>query len=310
MKWILAVVVLPLLSLETCGGIEWGQVFPGLVSNVLLDVDDKCAVNGSPMCCGIDNYIQRSNHSHKAHVKQPHIGMHCKHKKTYIPSPYETDQYNKAKELAEKYPKFEDRRDKYLEFITSPTEVEASKIWLERVRVRMKYGDETNEEDHQYLSRFRVTIECSNVNGGTIQPLVEESYEWIEPFTIHFRHPFSFEDLKNYNHLLQHPYDFAGIYGKLNITTHVSLMNNDFVLLQSDAGRMKTNSGKSYMLDAGSSRFDSSLYWFVCGYLQRALKFDHFFAWEYTLLEPRDYWSHVPDGIKPILTFFNIPITN
>jgi hypothetical protein len=56
--------------------------------------------------------------------------------------------------------------------------------------------------------------------------------------------------------------------------------------------------------------FDSSLFWFTCGYSQRKIGFDQVFGFELTLLEPKDYWSKVPAKWLPFWHFYNTPIAN
>ena len=34
------------------------------------------------------------------------------------------------------------------------------------------------------------------------------------------------------------------------------------------------------------------------------------YAWEYTLLEPVNYWANVPVKWKPHVTFYNVPVSN
>jgi len=43
---------------------------------------------------------------------------------------------------------------------------------------------------------------------------------------------------------------------------------------------------------------------------QRGIMFDQLYGWEYTLLEPNQFWKCVPDAVKPIYHFFNVPITS
>ena len=38
------------------------------------------------------------------------------------------------------------------------------------------------------------------------------------------------------------------------------------------------------------------------------MHFDQLFGWELTLLEPGPFWAEVPDLLKPIYHFFNVPI--
>lgn len=65
----------------------------------------------------------------------------------------------------------------------------------------------------------------------------------------------------------------------------------------------------AYFFDAGSSRFDSSSYWFVCSYAQQNIAFDHMYGWEMTLLEPEDYWKKIPPPITPLYSFYNHPVS-
>ena len=43
---------------------------------------------------------------------------------------------------------------------------------------------------------------------------------------------------------------------------------------------------------------------------QRGIVFNQMYGWEYTLLEPNTFWECVPDAVKPIYHFFNVPITS
>lgn len=170
---------------------------------------------------------------------------------------------------------------------------------------------EVTPEDLKYLSRFATTISCYNAEPYTL-PL-----EFIEPLSIHFRHPFGLAKLANINDIMKFPFNLHGntshrflsftsypsipilppnifpeIFAGLNITEkqhHTTIANVDYILVLSDDARHRLRS-KHYFFDAGSSRWDSSLFWFVCAYLQRALRFDQLYAWEYTVMDPRDYW--------------------
>ena len=86
----------------------------------------------------------------------------------------------------------------------------------------------------------------------------------------------------------------------------------NYVLLQPrpPSGRARRSSSRrSFLFDAGTSTFDSSLFWFTCGYQQRGTTFDQVYGWEMTLLEPRDYWARVPAKFKPFWHFYNTPIS-
>ena len=73
--------------------------------------------------------------------------------------------------------------------------------------------------------------------------------------------------------------------------------------------RIQSRGTRNFLLDAGTSTFDSSLFWFTCGYSQRGIAFDQVFGWEYTFLDPQHYWSRVPERWKPFWHFYNVPIS-
>ena len=322
--------LLPLIQ-----AIEWGTSFGGLYSSYINDT--VCNINEGYT---VDKGRKHSKRS-KEEVEHWQFLSHCRMTKTYMPSPYEQRQRVKNKELIDLYPNYEERRKALMDLMTSDLEIDAANIWLERVRVHVTEGAPgiVTAEDEEYLSRFRTLVTCpDHLN------LTKASYSWdnwIEPLNIYFRHPFSYEGLDNFNHILQHPITFKNMYHGRNARGFIDLINNDYVLVEGlnqnngtpvpgcqslpsdlhidiplDSSEFTNTSSKhkgvtkNYMLDAGSSRYDSSLFWFVCSYLLQGLTFDRIFAWEFTLLEPRDYWQHVPEAIKLILTFFNIPITN
>ena len=39
------------------------------------------------------------------------------------------------------------------------------------------------------------------------------------------------------------------------------------------------------------------------------INFEHIYGWEYTLLEPNHFWSHVPPKVAPYYHFFNAPVS-
>ena len=107
--------------------------------------------------------------------------------------------------------------------------------------------------------------------------------------TVHARHPYSLFACPG---ISRKPY-----YTKELAARKVSLVNSDYVLLQSSAmHHMHSHAGgtHNYLFDGGTSRFDSSIWWFFCAYAQRLVSFSQIFGWEYTLLEPVDFWEHAP----------------
>ena len=162
------------------------------------------------------------------------------------------------------------RLDALLGYVTSAETTANSTRWLERVRAHMRAPDPVTgtADDYEYLSRFEVTRRCSN--GDTVV-----WQEWIEPVTITARHPFGFSSCRTASAAHQTTATGKG-------TPRVGRSNVDYVLLQSgrhlhDAqspagpggrGRRRASGAgatKHVLLDAGTSTFDSSLYWFTCG---------------------------------------------
>jgi hypothetical protein len=264
------------------------------------------------------------------------ISSGCKIVKEYIPSSYEIRHLAKAKEVNWKDISDEaTRREILKDFIFN--DIEDSLYWIDRVQTHMQStktstslsvsissaynkiypsssfltssnlsrssDSETfrtlsvNSRDYDYLSRFKYTRSCP---GGIISNNEEIWEEWIEPLTIHTRHPFSLTHCPkevglNFSSYLKNNKKHYSIEynGKLKeIPSKVQVINVDFVLIQnhedfvesvrypSDSSQMLTFSHNSkgktfanrnikrYFFDIGSSTFDSSLSWFLCAYLQ------------------------------------------
>jgi hypothetical protein len=81
---------------------------------------------------------------------------------------------------------FNTRKGKFIEYIRS--DIDASNTWLERVHVHMQSEvvPVGVKEDMDYLSRFQVTKTCT----GAAAHMSSTWVEWIEPLTLHGRHPF------------------------------------------------------------------------------------------------------------------------
>lgn len=67
--------------------------------------------------------------------------------------------------------------------------------------------------------------------------------------------------------------------------------------------------GRKILIDAGTGTYDTSLQWFVQAYGARGIHFDAIYAWEARPMDASSYWAAVPEGLKPVLHFFNAPIT-
>lgn len=132
------------------------------------------------------------------------IFHHCKLHREYVSSAYELKQFAQAKELSD----IDDeraRRVKLVKYFTDPEEIAWSKIWLRGVHNHMQSEKVLPlSADEQYLfSKFVVTKTChthSTVDSGTTtEPktmIVNTSWdEWIEPLTLHARHPFGYHKM-------------------------------------------------------------------------------------------------------------------
>ena len=184
------------------------------------------------------------------------------------------------------------RLDALLSHILSEDSIKNATIWLDRVKTRASKCPR-GKHDHDFFPE--VTKTC----GGKVS---SKWTEWIEPVTVTARHPFSYSTCKK---IWQR---FAATSVPRTIVSDV-----DYVLLKSGKQLYDEEEGqgpvKHYMLDAGTSKFESSLSWFTCAFSQRKVSFDGVFAWEKTLLEPSDYWSRVPPKWMPYWHFFNDAIS-
>eukprot|EP01041_Mallomonas_annulata_P000254 gene254-469_t len=285
---------------------KWGWMFPGTTESMLMNLD--CNYNGMPVCCSALSNRSHALHSelteHDIHVLRSR--GHCIKSKVYHPSPYEIRHYKKSVELRGILD-FSERKDQLVDFLASEREVLSVMVWLDRVRMRNNFSYlEPSVDDFEYLSYFNITQKC---HGGKN---MKTWLEWIEPLSMHGRHPQSFyrsEELAS---------PIVNTYLKLGIEVpNISILDPDYLIVQrsdhmhnyemNGHGRMYRN--MKYMFDAGASRFDSSMRFFTCMYAQKGIDFDQLLGWEYTPLEPKDFWSKVPPRWKHAYNFFNTPIS-
>ena len=262
-------------------------------------------------------------------VSAPRTG--CVLSSVYHPSSFEKAQFDLAY-ATQNLSTISERYDALREAVNGEEMIRKSTIWLSRVKERMTsmaFSPNQNEIDSIYLSRFHLKATCDDGH-------VEEWDEFIEPLTVNARHPFGYEQCpKNFfdenrtkvKSLSMTNVDYVLLQSGLNLQKrrkHVSskekIFARNFML---DAGihyfysyiHLSTNLDLICLLRnviqriadhvflytaiSGSSAFDSSLIWFTCGYGQQGIPFDQVYAWEYTLLEPRYYWSRVPEKWKP-----------
>jgi hypothetical protein len=241
--------------------IEWGGIFNSGASSNGNFPKMGCQFNGKDICCSAIENVEK-----KAKKPRNPSHHHCTVTKEYFPSPYEKRHLEVAEEIA-KITELKDSTVKFVDFIETPEEIEHARRWLERVVERQPGTPlEENDVDREYLSRFKVTRKCSNMANHSW-------WEYIEPLSVHGRHPFGLGDC-------WHPHfrDKVSVYnGK---APRASLLSVDYLLLQSPRDLLGHPNSSSmahshpspassvFLLDGGTSRFDSSLYWFVCVYQQ------------------------------------------
>ena len=283
--------------------VEWGQSFGGLDSLNLLN--RSCSLStGFPVCCKIFSAHHR--------LKSPHHAIDfvgCVYTRSYLPSLYENKQF----ELARYFDNIADdqlRRNTLIDYLVSIENINDSLIWTDKVADRMKHplkyaNSVISDLDITYLSRFNITRECPN------SPIVTWT-EWIEPISVHARHPFSLYDRDTCidriakKEVLKHPRYAEAIH-------IISFMSTDHILLYNDrvgkAAHREKNLGRNYYLfDAGASTFQSSAWWFTCMYMQHNISFDRIFGWELTLLKPGSFWEEVPPSLRSRYHFYNAPV--
>lgn len=279
---------------EPSSGEHFGRSFSGLESTTLVDRSCKLST-GRPVCCG----VAQGNYSRIMEEKATEAKFsRCSLSKKYLPSPYEQEQM----ELAEVFDNTDSmlRERRIVEYLTSEQDLNDSFIWINRVKSHMQHLRPATalEERHdsRYLSRFEITQKCTGAQDVTW-------IEWIEPLTIHARNPFSllnFHAINKSEAALRFPQAAMEI-------MQTGVMNNDYVLLDNNR---KSQHSRRYLFDAGTSTFQSSLWWFTCMYLQQDVVFDRIFGWEYTLLEPKAFWEEVPIGVREKYHFYNAPMSS
>jgi hypothetical protein len=120
-----------------------------------------------------------------------------------------------------------------ISFITSDAEIEAASRWTKRIHERMlnPYSEKDTADDYEYLSYFEVEQTCIFTEGataGTAGSTITTWKEWIEPLSVHMRHPFSLGKCKmSMFDSLADRFKFE----EHNITTRTDKTSVDHVLL-------------------------------------------------------------------------------
>lgn len=288
--------------------------FPSKVTNT-FGMD--CMFEGYKVCCSA---LELENNRLKKYIPAKIANKirrrRCIISKRYFPSPYELQHISKAQEfmILDK----SERKSALLDFMTSEEEIEASIRWLARVEGHMNGESTASEDDFKYLSYFNITEECV-IKRNKIRHTYK--LEWIEPLTMHARHPFSFQQIDSSYRQRVEKYNASHLnfpFSNFSNVIHSNLITTDHILLKNITPRyidqfFFSNKGiqrnNFYLFDAGSSRFESSLLWLSCAYHKNGVDFDRLFAWEKVPHEPNEFWKKVPPRWKNHLSFFNTPIS-
>ena len=311
------------MTTTACYCFKWGRATGDLQSTNALDMN--CLLpSGKLTCCSMTGdtqeihmkadfrHIPHGNHHHKSELRRGNLPRMCHEESNYIPSSYEIDQLHTAAEIGG----IQDEKMahlKFIEFITSEVQLNNSFLWLTRVMERQRYPYETPtteqmEIDVKYLSRFNRSLVCDG-------DVVESWVDWIEPISVHGRHPYSLltclhkrkPPLIDINEFRSnHSQYFTGM---LNVT---GIQNTDYILVHTPyINTMKYFPNRNnFLLDAGTSAYSSSLVWLNCIYMQHNISFDRIFGWESSPLEPTAFWDEVPKQIRAKYHFYNAPMSS
>jgi len=263
--------------------IDWGKTFSGLAPcyNVRFD----CQHNGSPTCCGLldpteEGSTNANQTDHQRVEKRDSTATSgvCTITKEYVSSPYEEKNFAKAEAL-QNIADTTERTNALIQFIRE--EIPASHAWLDRVKKHMdsEVVPEATKDDLEYLSRFQMTKTCT----GAYSHLSSSWVEWIEPLTVHARHPFAMQGCKSSVYTPEQKLEFRNTQvqsldyiliksgQELHEATALSRHNHTRLVPhrnQNTVHRADHIQSRNFMFDAGTSTFESSLKWFLCAYLQ------------------------------------------
>lgn len=258
--------------------IRWGKSFGGLAASENVKFD--CTFNGHPTCCALLEPVENLGLRESKDVRRVG-GMTgvCTITKQYIPSQYEVSHLAKAFEL-DTIANVTERKRQLISFINA--DIDASNIWLGRVKEHMSSENVPHtKHDLKYLSRFEFTKTCT----GVFAYMSSKWYEWIEPITVHARHPFSMKicppdnvytneslskmkfssELEGMDYVLLksgHELHEATVLSRHNHTKFANHHN------QHSHHRVDHIQSRNFVFDAGTSTFDSSMVWFLCAYVQ------------------------------------------
>ena len=270
--------------------INWAGTISGVTSESL---NMSCRMDGRPVCCSIldqdynsawvdENRLtvstskKRTKHDFLREGLVHQSAMECSDTRVYHPSPYELQHIEFAKKLeTDFHAPSEESAQKLVEFISSKEAIRDSKLWLERVKYHMLNANADSTADDEYiLSKFIVTRTCHDRKA--INTNITNSWvEWIEPLSVYARHPNALQQCSVFQKYVKKDSNVV-------IPPAVELMHIDYILVQngeSHHNHSHPNSAlvksmqqreslpiRHYLLDAGTSTFDSSLVFFLCMY--------------------------------------------
>ena len=241
----------PFVSAKGSKTYQWKKMYQFPLEGNNIQKDCKLP-NGSPICCSaLDGHFNKTNMGDKRRKKRR---GKCFTTRTYESSDYEIRHLKAAQTLRGVGPLWN--------FVQSPEEILAASDWLQDVKSLMSeshYGSAL-EPNRTHLSRFIVTEDCGDAGTTT-------TIEYIEPITVTARHPFAWSWSGCDNNVAK-----KGFKKWLRKDKRTHLCDTDFVVLANK--KWTESSTKKYFFDAGSSTFDSSGWWFMCGYSQVNYEFD------------------------------------
>ena len=93
------------------------------------------------------------------------------------------------------------------------------------------------------------------------------------------------------------------------------LVSKDYLVVSWNVSKKVRPPAKAFFFDLGASLYNSgnggaSQSWFEEMYTERGVEWDGIFAWEATPQDPAMVWSQIPQHLKPVYHWFNIPVNS
>ena len=261
--------------------VKWGNTFDVSIDSKNVRRDCKFE-DGRSICCAALNGSVETRGVGQSYVSRIAVsgeksgaGTRCTITKKYISSPLELRDIALAHHIDKtfKADDMEGKLDYLMNYVVSPDVIQNSTRWLSRVQAHMSSENPPahSSDDDEFLSRFEMTRTCGDGSRETWN-------EWIEPITVHARHPFGFGRCRNTPKYFtkgvprtgRSDVDYVLIQSGYALYNQTHSPTGRPIISPTSSGRAgnRGNRRRHYMLDAGTSTFDSSLLWFTCGYAQ------------------------------------------